>query len=526
MKKLIIKDIKIPLSAGKTVSELDKAATEEARKRVKMTGSCDLTVYKRSLDMRKRSEPMYVYSVSASVPDGAMLSHIKGAELSDDDDVKVVPKGKKRVCVVGFGPCGMFASLLLSEYGFAPVVYERGGNIEQRVNAVDRFISTGQLDTETNVQFGAGGAGTFSDGKLYTRINDPMCNYILKTLVRFGAPKSVLTSAKPHVGTDILRSVVKGISDTVVSNGGSVHYNTRVDRIDERNGKVAVTLSNGSAQEFDSVILAIGHSARDTYGMLMEKGFDVIAKPYSVGVRIEHLQKDIDKGLYGDLCEKYAHLLPKGEYALADKKAGGRGAYTFCMCPGGVVVPSSSEGGEICTNGMSYSARNGIYANCAVCVSVFPSDYGNDPQSAIDFQRGLERNAFVKAGSDYSAPVTTVGDLMKGSFGSTPGYTPSYMNGKYTLCDIKQIFPEFIVQSLKDGLNSFDKKIKGFARCDVPLTGVETRTSSPVRIVRNDAFQSVKVKNVYPCGEGAGYAGGITSAAIDGIKVAKAIMES
>lgn len=524
MKKLIAKDIKLPLACAESIAELDAMAIERAKKRIRAQG--EYSVYKRSLDMRKRYEPTYVYSVAATVNDSFDTNGPCGVDVSDDEDVTVTPSGKKTVCVVGFGPCGMFAALLLSQYGFTPVVYERGGDVDARVIAVERFVNTGVLDTETNVQFGAGGAGTFSDGKLYTRINDKACNYVLKTLVRFGAPDSVLTTAKPHIGTDILRKVVKGISDEVTKNGGEVHYNTRVDGISEKNGKVTVTLSNGSAREFDKVILAVGHSARDTYGMLMERGISVIPKSYSVGVRIEHFQNDIDAALYGSVREKYGDLLPKGEYALADKKAGGRGAYTFCMCPGGVVMPSSSEGGEICTNGMSYSARDGVYANCAVCVSIFPSDYGNTPTGAIEFQRSLERNAFTQAGGDYAAPVFTVGDLINGKQGSEPGYTPSYMNGKYTVCDHKRIFPDFISRSLREGLLSFDKKIRGFARADAPLTGVETRTSSPVRILRDESMQSVSVKNVYPCGEGAGYAGGITSAAVDGIRAAKAIMES
>ncbi len=519
MKKLLIKDIKLPI----TSSEDDVFAT--VRKRVGKTDGYTLSVYKKSLDMRKRDNPMYVYSVLAEFKNGK-IPRVNGADVYEESSFEVSPKKKKRVCVVGFGPAGMFASLLLSEYGFAPVVYERGADVEKRTLDVERFMSGGALDTESNVQFGAGGAGTFSDGKLYTRINDPACEYVLKTLVRFGAPKSVLTSAKPHVGTDILRNVVKGISDEVAKNGGMICYNTRVTEIINKSGGVCVRTSSGAEEIFDAVILAVGHSARDTYGMLMKNGVIITPKAYSVGVRIEHLQTDINRGLYGELCEKYGDILPQGEYALSDRNAGGRGVYTFCMCPGGVVVPSSSDGFEICTNGMSYSSRSGAYANCAVCVSVLPDDYGNTPTGAIEFQRNIEKTAFVKAGGDYSAPVMTVGDLLCGKRGSEPAYTPSYMNGKYTLCDFKDIFPSFVTETLKEGLLSFDRKIHGFASPNTPLTAPETRTSSPVRITRDESMQTPSMKGVYPCGEGAGYAGGITSAAIDGMRAARAVMEN
>ena len=455
MKKLLIKDIKLPI----TSSEDDVFANVGIR--IGKNGGYKLSVYKKSLDMRRRDNPMYVYSVLAEFENGK-LPKINGADVYEESSFDVSPKNKKRVCVVGFGPAGMFASLLLSEYGFAPVVYERGADVEKRTLDVERFMSGGSLDTESNVQFGAGGAGTFSDGKLYTRINDPACEYVLKTLVRFGAPKSVLTSAKPHVGTDILRNVVKGISDEVVKNGGTVSYNTRVTEITNEKDSVRIKTSDGREESFDAVILAIGHSARDTYSMLMKNGVMITPKAYSVGVRIEHLQTDINKGLYGDLCEKYGNILPQGEYALSDRNAGKRGVYTFCMCPGGIVVPSSSDGFEICTNGMSYSSRSGPYANSAVCVSVLPDDYGNTPEGAIEFQRNIEKTAFVKAGSDYSAPVMTVGDLLSDKRGSEPAYTPSYMNGKYTLCDFNDIFPSFVTQTLKEGLLSFDRKIHGF----------------------------------------------------------------
>lgn len=519
MKKLLIKDIKLPI----TSSEDDVFAN--VGKRIGKTGGYKLSVYKKSLDMRRRDNPMYVYSVLAEFENGK-FPKIKGADVYEGSSFDVSPKNKKRVCVVGFGPAGMFASLLLSEYGFAPVVYERGADVEKRTLDVERFMSGGSLDTESNVQFGAGGAGTFSDGKLYTRINDPACEYVLKTLVRFGAPKSVLTSAKPHVGTDILRNVVKGISDEVVKNGGTVSYNTRVAEITNEKDSVRIKTSDGREESFDAVILAIGHSARDTYSMLMKNGVMITPKAYSVGVRIEHLQTDINRGLYGELCEKYGDILPQGEYSLSDRKAGNRGVYTFCMCPGGIVVPSSSDGFEICTNGMSYSARSGPYANSAVCVSVLPDDYGNTPEGAIEFQRNIEKTAFVKAGGDYSAPVMTVGDLLSDKRGSEPAYTPSYMNGKYTLCDFNDIFPSFVTQTLKEGLLSFDRKIHGFAKSDTPLTAPETRTSSPVRITRDESMQTPSMKGVYPCGEGAGYAGGITSAAIDGMRAARAVMEN
>lgn len=519
MKKLLIKDIKLPITASQN------EVFDAVKKRIGKADGYTLSVYKKSLDMRKRENPLYVYSVIAEFESGK-VPRVAGADVYEESNFDVSPSRLKRVCVVGFGPAGMFASLLLSQYGFAPVVYERGADVESRTADVERFITAASLDTESNVQFGAGGAGTFSDGKLYTRINDPACEYVLKTLVRFGAPKSILTSAKPHVGTDILRNVVKGISDEVEKNGGTIHYRTRVESISNKNGGVCVKTSRGDEEIFDAVLLAVGHSARDTYDMLMKKGVALTPKAYSVGVRIEHLQTDINRGLYGNLCEKYGDILPKGEYALSDRNAGGRGVYTFCMCPGGVVVPSSSDTGEICTNGMSYSSRDGMYANSAVCVSVLPDDYGNTPTGAIEFQRSIEKNAFVRAGANYSAPVMTVGDLLNGRRGGEPAYAPSYMNGRYALCDFSDVFPEFVVNTLKEGLLSFDKKLRGFANMGAPLTAPETRTSSPVRITRDESMQTPYMKGVYPCGEGAGYAGGITSAAIDGMRTARAIMES
>lgn len=519
MKKLLIKDIKLPITAS------ENEVFDAARKRIGRINGGVFSVYKKSLDMRKRDNPMFVYSVLAELENGN-LPKISGVDIYEESVFEVKPKSKKRVCVVGFGPAGMFASLLLSQYGFAPVVYERGASVEERTKNVEQFMSGGILDTESNVQFGAGGAGTFSDGKLYTRINDPACGYVLKMLVKFGAPKSVLTLAKPHIGTDILRNVVKGISDEVIKNGGDIRYRTRVDSVSNKNGGVCVKTSSGDEEIFDAVILAVGHSARDTYDMLMKSGVILTPKAYSVGVRIEHLQSDINRGLYGELCEKYADILPQGEYALSDRSAGGRGAYTFCMCPGGVVVPSSSDAEEICTNGMSYSSRSGHYANSAVCVSVLPDDYGNTPTGAIEFQRNIEKTAFRKAGGDYAAPVMTIGDLLRGKRGSEPAYTPSYMNGKYTLCDFSDVFPSFVAETLKEGLLSFDRKIHGFAKDKTPLTAPETRTSSPVRITRDESMQTPYMTGVYPCGEGAGYAGGITSAAIDGMRAARAVMEN
>ncbi|MBR3999299.1 MAG: hypothetical protein IKI93_13270, partial [Clostridia bacterium] len=356
-----------------------------------------------------------------------------------------------------------------------------------------------------------------SDGKLTTRINDPLIAYVLKILHELGAPEDILYKAKPHIGTDILREVVKNADRRIRELGGEIRYHAAARDITSS----AVT-ADGEKIPYEALILATGHSARDTYSELLSAGFLIEPKPFSVGVRAEHLQSDIDKALFGIHAGDEA--LGRGEYQLSHRE-GERGCYTFCMCPGGTVVPSASEEGGVVTNGMSTRARDGRNANAAVCVSVLPSDYGSDPVRAIEFQRSLEKAAFTAGGRNYYAPMQTVGDLLNGTSGTEPSkIIPTYRDGLVTPADLSKIFPPFVTGMLKTGLTVFGKKIRGYADENVPLTGVETRTSAPVRIVRDENCRAVGHPGIYPCGEGAGYAGGIVSAAVDGIRVASKII--
>ncbi len=488
-----------------------------------------LSVFRRSIDARKKNDIKFVYSILAVGSFGKISEHIlkkEGMTLISDPAPEIKLGEKPLSCrplVVGSGPAGMFASLMLAENGYRPILIERGGDVCERVKKTDEFIKTRKLDAETNIQFGAGGAGTFSDGKLVTRINDPASAYILRRLVEFGAPEEILYLAKPHIGTDYLRRVVDNIMSRITERGGDIYYHTRLDSIKRKKDGTLEAVTNSGSIACSLIVLATGHSARDTYGHLIDAGFAIEPKPFSVGVRVEHLQKDIDYALFGDYAEHPA--LPRGEYALsADTDT--RGVYTFCMCPGGQVVAATSEDGGVVVNGMSHHARDGKNANSAVVVSVFREDYGNTPMGAISFQRSIEQAAFAAGGKNYNAPVCTVGDFLNDRYGSEPKTVlPTYMNGEgCTLARVGDFLPPFACNSLKRGLSAFDKKIKGFASDGAVLTGAETRTSAPVRILRNESRCAIGTDNIYPCGEGAGYAGGITSAALDGMRTALEIM--
>ncbi len=488
-------------------------------------------IYKRSVDARKKNDIKLVYTVLAEcadafVPEDRLKKY--GMSVLDEKDIDITVGTEQmngRPVVVGFGPAGMFCAMLLAENGYRPIVIERGDDVDTRVQAKSRFYKTHQLDTESNIQFGAGGAGTFSDGKLVTRINDPMCSYVLRRMHELGAPSEILTRAKPHVGTDNLVDVVKNADRRIRELGGEIIYRCRLDGIDfDSRGNVRqITVNSNKRISCGALCLCIGHSARDTYAMLMKNGINIIPKPFSVGVRIEHLRSDIDRAMYGD--ERLAHILGPAEYNLShDTKT--RGVYTFCMCPGGEVVAAASEENGVVVNGMSNYKRDGINSNCAVAVSVFGSDYGATVEGAISFQRTLERAAFSAGGGEYCAPVTTLGDFFDKRSGTAPSrIKPTYMNGEnYRLCDFSSFCPDFIYNSLRGGIAAFDKKINGFASPDAVLSAFETRTSAPVRIIRTEARNAEGHDNLYPCGEGAGYAGGITSAAVDGIKTAVEII--
>lgn len=549
--QIIVKNIRLPLTAP-----LEEAFTL-ARRRLSLTDGeyIGAALHKRSIDARRRggSSPTFVMSVAVECDvNDRKLSRI-GEIGADVEIVKREPLAVEygneelsaRPLIVGFGPAGMFAALMLAENGYKPLVIERGSDVATRTREVDEFIKTGKLNTETNIQFGAGGAGTFSDGKLVTRINDSRCAYVLERFVEFGAPEEILYLAKPHVGTDRLLGVVDGIAKRIEALGGEILFDTRLDDVNIANGRVVSVsvISRGARSTLlcGAVILAVGHSARDTYDMLASRGFLLAPKPFSVGVRAEHLQEDIDAALYGDavgVCDRNGkRVLPAGEYSLSYREVQSglvsdtaRGVYSFCMCPGGEVMASASEEGGVVTNGMSRYARDGKNANAAIVVSVFPEDIGGTWQDGVKFQRHLERAAYKAADTgehDYRAPVETLGDFLDGKtshFTEPKRVLPTYRNGVYTLCDMSAILPPFVSDMLKKGFNNFGKRIRGFDARDTVLTGVETRTSSPVRIVRGENMTASAASNLYPCGEGAGYAGGITSAALDGISAATALM--
>lgn len=549
--EIILKDIALPVNSS------PQEAVEEAGRRLKnifpsaLSKVCPskLSVYRRSVDCRRGRELRLVYSVRALVSpkeyDEKKAAKIN-AGLLLSSEIKIekgnAPLSSNPV-IVGFGPSGMFAALLLAENGYNPIVIERGGNIEERTEKVERFYRERILDKETNIQFGAGGAGTFSDGKLVTRVNDPYTRYVLDRFCEFGAPPDILTNAKPHIGTDLLRKVVDRIEKRITERGGKIEYNTRLEKIKENK-----ILTSKGEMPYGALVLAIGNSACDTAEMIIKSSFESEAKTLSVGLRIEHLQEDIDGDMYG----KYAGHpnLPRASYSLSratgaaggrdnaentvknDRlgstfRAGRRAAYTFCMCPGGEVVASSSAEEQVSVNGMSRYARDGKNANSAVLVTLFPEDFSNDIFKIIDFQRNLEKVAYKYGGADYSAPISTFGRFIYGLPFKIGRVEPSYMGGNaYRECEIENILPEFICSHLKEGLVSFASIMPSFASKDAILTGTETRTSSPWRFLRDSETLLAKGKdNIYPCGEGAGYAGGITSAALDGIKTALAVMK-
>ena len=512
----------------------DKEACVIAANELKRAGinpaQINFSIYKQSVDARKKNDIKLVYSVAArfekpleiDVPTGKRyrISAISNEEL----DIRYgKERSKHRPLIVGMGPAGLFCALLLAENGYAPIIIDRGDAVAERLRKYESFCKFGVLDTESNIQFGAGGAGTFSDGKLLTRINDPKINYVLKRFCDFGAPEDILTAAKPHIGTDLLLGTVDNMLKEIERLGGTVMYRTRLDGISENADGGALAHTTRGDIPCSAIVLATGHSSRDTYKMLLDSGYMIEAKSFSVGVRIEHLREDIDKALYGDMA---GHpRLGKGEYHLSDT-TGDRGVYTFCMCPGGEIVAAASEEGGVVVNGMSRRARDGKNSNSAIAVSVRKTDFDGTPMGAIEFQRWIERNAFVHGGGDYYAPIQTVGDFLSGKVGSEPTRVlPTYRDGRVRTADMNGILPEFVCRELKLGIRSFDRKIKGFASESAILTGAETRTSAPVRIMRNEELLAVGKENVYPCGEGAGYAGGITSAAIDGIRIALKMIE-
>jgi uncharacterized FAD-dependent dehydrogenase len=493
------------------------------------------TVFKRSYDARKNTALSFIYTLDVSVKGEEDLlkryAHDEHVRPSPDTSYHFVTKAplklKSRPVVIGFGPCGIFAALILAQMGFNPIVLERGKQVRERTQDTWGLWRKKILNPESNVQFGEGGAGTFSDGKLYSQIKDPKFygRKVLEEFVKAGAPEEILYVAKPHIGTFRLVGMVEKIRQEIIHLGGEVRFEQKVTGFDIVDGQMrAVRLSNGTCLEASHVVLALGHSARDTFKTLHESGVYMEAKPFSVGFRIEHPQSLIDKARLGPHA---GHpLIGAADYKLVHHAKNGRAVYSFCMCPGGTVVAATSEENRVVTNGMSQYSRNERNANAGIVVNVEPQDYGATPENplaGIDFQRALESRAFELGGKTYEAPGQLVGDFLAGRPSTELGsVTPSYKPGVH-LTDLATALPDYAIEAMREALPAFDKKIKGFAMKDAVLTGVETRTSSPLRITRGANCQSLNVKGLYPAGEGAGYAGGILSAGVDGIKVAEAL---
>ncbi len=509
MRLLTLNDIKLPLGRGE--EELLRIAEKRLGGK-----AAYFVIKKKSLDARDKNNIRYIYTVECS------KTPVKAEK-------KIFPRlaenrqPKNPVLVVGSGPAGLFAALRLLDYGIKPLVIERGAPVDEREKTIRRFFTDKTLDENTNIQFGEGGAGTFSDGKLNTQTHSPLNREVLELFVRFGAPKEILYLSKPHIGSDNLKTVVKNMREYIRSQGGEVFFHTRLSDLRVVDGQVnEVTLcgQNGESRlPVSAVILAIGHSARDTFFMLEKRGIPMRAKDFAVGVRIEHLQKNIGFAQYG----KAYTMLPAADYKLVSH-ADERSVFTFCMCPGGYVMPATSEAESVVTNGMSNYTRDGENCNSALIAQVTRADFEDEaPLAGVRFQQKLERAAYLVGGKNYAAPVQRVEDFLANRGSSRFGEVqPTYAAGT-CFADLREALPTPVVSALQKGLVDMDRKLKGFASSDALLTGVETRTSSPVRIERDDSLQSLGAQGIFPCGEGAGYAGGITSSAADGLRVAEGV---
>jgi len=534
-------DIKLPLDHAEGAVE----AAIRAKLGLGKSGVLGFTVFRRGYDARKRGNIQLIYTLDVEVADETGLlkryADDKHVQPSPDTSYRFVAQApadlKQRPIVIGLGPCGLFAGLLLAQMGYRPIILDRGKAVRERTVDTWGLWRKRKLEPESNVQFGEGGAGTFSDGKLHSQISDPHHHgrKVLTEFVKAGAPEEILYVSKPHIGTFRLVTMVENMRETIEALGGEIRFTQRVDDVlvdtaaDGSRQLRGVVLASGEQLLSDHVVLAVGHSARDTFFMLHDRGVYMEAKPFSIGFRVEHPQSIIDQARFGPQAGHA--LLGAADYKLVHHCTNGRSVYSFCMCPGGTVVAAASEPERVVTNGMSQYSRNEHNANAAIVVGIEPKDFAafddsGSPLAGIALQRALESRAYELGGRDYSAPAQLVGDFIKGKpsaeFGSVQ---PSYKPGVH-LTDLAPALPEYAIDAIREALPAFDRQIKGFAMHDALLTGVETRTSSPVRIRRNDDYQSLNTRGLFPAGEGAGYAGGILSAAVDGIRVAEAVARS